>query len=69
MISLTREYIEVGIADIDKIWHECSFQKHIRLVFFLSAMVNVEGVKTTLKVGGAKHILFIKEFIKDIVFV
>ena len=38
--------------------------------FFLSAMVDVEGVKTTLKVGGVKHILLnISEIIEDIVFV
>ena len=33
-------------------------------------MVNVEGVKTTLKVEDAKHILLnISEIIEDIVFV
>ena len=33
-------------------------------------MVDVEGMKTTLKVGGAKHILLnISEIIEDIVFV
>ena len=38
--------------------------------FFLSAMVDVEGVKTILKVGGVKHILLnISEIIEDIVFV
>ena len=42
----TREYTEVGIAEFE-IWHECSFQKNIQPVFFLSAMGNVEGVKTT----------------------
>ena len=39
-------------------------------IFFLSAMVDVEGVKTTLTVGGMKHILLnISEIIEDIVFV
>ena len=67
---LTREHIEVGIADFDEIWHDCSFRKNIRPVFFLSAMVDVEGVKTTLKVGGVKHILLnISEIIEDIIFV
>ena len=38
--------------------------------FFLSAMVDVKGVKTTLEVGGVKHILLnISEIIEDIVFV
>ena len=38
--------------------------------FFLSAMVDVERVKSTLKVGGVKHILLnISEIIEDIVFV
>ena len=33
-------------------------------------MVDIEGVKTTLKVGGAKHILLnISEIIEDTVFV
>ena len=67
---LTREHTQLGIADFDEIWHECSFRKNIRPVFFLSAMVDVEGVKTTLKVGGVKHILLnISEIIEDIVFV
>ena len=44
---LTREHTEVGIADFDEIWREYSFRKNIRPVpFFLSAMVDVEGVKT-----------------------
>ena len=73
---LRREHIEVGIADFDEIWHNCSFRKNIRPGFFfliyylfvISAMVDVEGVKTTLKV--VKHILLnISEIIKDIVFV
>ena len=38
--------------------------------FFLSVMVDVEGVKTTLKVGGVKYILLnISKVIEDIVFV
>ena len=41
--TLTREHIEVGIADFDEIWHECSFQKNIRPVFFLSVIVNAQG--------------------------
>ena len=69
-VPLTREHIDVGITDFDKICYDCSFQKNIRPVFFLSAMVDVEGVKTTLKVGGVKHIsLNISEIIEDIVFV
>ena len=37
--------------------------------FFLSAIVDVEGVKTTLKFGGVKQILLnISEIIEDIVF-
>ena len=32
--SLTREHIQLGIADFDKIWHERSFRKNIRPVFF-----------------------------------
>mgnify|MGYP004577290855 CR=1 FL=1 len=36
---------------------------------FLLAVVNVEGVKTTLKVGNAEHILSnISEMIEDTVF-
>ena len=46
------------------------FEKIFDPYFFLSAMVDVEGVKTTLKVGGVKHILLnISEIIEDIVFV
>ena len=30
---VTREHIEVEIADFDEIWYECSFQKNIRSVF------------------------------------
>ena len=46
------------------------YEKIFDPYFFLSAMVDVEGVKTTLKVGGVKHILLnISEIIKDIVFV
>ena len=46
------------------------FEKTFDPYFFLSAMVDVEGVKTTLKVGGVKHILLnISEIIEDIVFV
>ena len=33
------------------------FEKMFDPYFFLSAMVDVKGVKTTLKVGGLKHIL------------
>ena len=33
--KLTREHIEVGIVDFDEIWHDCSFQKNIRPVFFI----------------------------------
>ena len=52
---LIKKYTEFGIADFDEISHECSFQKHIWLVFFLSAVVDVEGVKTALKVGNATN--------------
>ena len=46
------------------------FEKIFDPYFFLSAMVDVKGVKTTLKVGGLKHILLnISEIIEDIVFV
>ena len=46
------------------------FEKIFDPYFFLSAMVDVEGVKTTLKVGGVKHILLnISGIIEDIVFV
>ena len=31
---LTSEHTELGIADFDEIWHECSFRKNIRPVFF-----------------------------------
>ena len=61
--KLTRIHIEVGIADFDEIL------ENIRPVFFLSAMVDVEGVKTTLKAGAVEHILLnISEIIEDIVF-
>ena len=62
---------QLGIADFDEIWHERSFRKNIQPVFFLSAMVDVEGVKTTLKIEGVKHfiLLNISEIIEDIVFV
>ena len=46
------------------------FEKSILPVFFLSAMVEVERVKTTLKFGVMNYILLnIKEIIEDIVFV
>ena len=46
------------------------FKKIFDPYFFLSAMIDVEGVKTTLKVGSVKHILLnISEIIEDIVFV
>ena len=53
----TREHTEPWIANFDEIWHECSFQKNIRPIFLLSAMVDFEAVKTTFKFGGVKHIL------------
>ena len=44
------------------------FEKIFDSYFFLSAMVDVEGVKTTLKIGGVKHILLnISEIIEYIV--
>ena len=44
------------------------FKKIFDPYFFLSALV--EGVKTTLIVGGMKHVLLnISEIIEDIVFV
>ena len=46
------------------------FEKIFDPYFFLSAMIDVNGVKTTLKVGGLKHILLNNsEIIEDIVFV
>ena len=46
------------------------FEKIFDPYFFSSAMVDVEGVKTTLKVRGVKHILLnISEIIENIVFV
>ena len=67
---LTREHIEVRIADLMKFGMNVVFEKIFDPYFFLSAMVDVEGVKTTLKVGGMKHILLnISEIIEDIVFV
>ena len=51
-------------------WHKCSFQKNISSVFFLLAIVVVEGVKTALKVGSAEYILSnILEIIEDTIFV
>ena len=45
------------------------FKKIFDPYFFLSAMADVEGVKTTLEVEGAKHILLnILEIIEDITF-
>ena len=62
LYALTRERTQLGIADFDEIWHECSFRKNIRPVFFF--------YRLTLKVGGMKHILLnISEIIEDIVFV
>ena len=44
------------------------FEKIFDPYFFLFAMVDVKGVKTTLKVEGLKHILLnISEIIEDIV--
>ena len=46
------------------------FEKIFEPYLFLPAMVDVEGVKTTLKVGVVKYILLnISEIIEDIVFV
>ena len=46
------------------------FEKIFDAYFFLSAVVDVEGVKTTLKVGDVKHILLnISGIIEDIIFV
>ena len=47
-------FIEVWITDFDEIWHECNFQKNIWPVFFFFqlAIVDVEGVKTDLKIRG-----------------
>lgn len=54
-------------SPIDEAWHECSFQtKYFISIVFLSAMVDAEGVKATLKVGSARHILLnISEIIED----
>ena len=60
---LTKEHTEVGIGDFHEIWRERSFQKNTRPLYFSfsflfwSAMIDVEEMKTTFKVGGAKHIL------------
>ena len=44
--------------------------KKIYKSIFLSAMVDIEGVKTTLKAGDAKRILLtISQIIKDTIFV
>ena len=62
----TREHTEVGIVDFDRVWHECSCQKNIRPIFSLSAMIDVEGVRTTFKFRGAEYISSnISEIIKD----
>ena len=46
------------------------FKQIFDIFFFVSAMVDVDGVKTTLKNWGAKHILFnISKIIEDTVFV
>ena len=47
------------IADFDKISHECRFRKkNIRPVFFLHRQWSMlKRWKTTLRVGGEKHIL------------
>ena len=58
--------------DFDKISHKCNFRKNISHVFFfLSAIIDVEGVKTTLKViRGSEHISSnISEITEDTVFV
>ena len=46
-----------------------STKKNTRPVFFfLSAVVNVEGVKATLKIGGLNYVLLnISKIIEDIV--
>ena len=55
--------VMAGIADFDEIWQECSSTR----IYFLSAMVDVEGVKIILKVGGAKHSLSsILEIVEDL---
>ena len=46
------------------------FEKIFDPYFFLFSMVDVKGVKTTLKVGGVKHILLnISGIIEDIVYI
>ena len=67
--SLTRER-----TDFDEIWHKCSFRKNIWHVFlfFKSAIIDVEGVETTLKVASPEHKYFVKNISKmtgDTVFV
>ena len=61
--SLENVPIANDIVDKKNIWPVFFF-------FSLLAIVDVEGMKTTLKVGGAEHILSnISEIIEDIVFV
>ena len=44
-------------TEVRRTWHECSFQINIRSVFFfLSAMVNVEGVKIILEFENMRNI-------------
>ena len=62
--SFSRKHTEgwnIGIADFDKIWRERSFsKKYSTRIFFLSAVIDVEGVKTTLNVGSAYFAKYLK---------
>ena len=40
----------MSITNFDELWYKCSFRKNNRHVFFSTAIVDVKGVKTTLKV-------------------
>ena len=72
MFGKTREtYTEVWIAGFDDIWHRCSLKKKKKKNTFLSAIVDVEGMKTTFKIGDLKpyFVKYLLKIIKDTVFV
>lgn len=55
-----------GNNDFDEIWGKLVFEKIFDTYFPLSAIVDVDGVETTFKVRGVKHIsLNISEMIED----
>ena len=55
----TSNSAKVFVVNFDKIWHKCRFRKkNIWHAFiFLSAIVDVEELKTTLEVRSAENIL------------